>query len=116
MKSYTHLAFLFLMMLSIGCKEATTKPESDLKSLFEMEVKNVSKGMLKVKAVTQLTKAGDISASDNEKMIDIDYEVTLELTEDAWRLVDANNKGSSHYQLYKNKPKPLDYYGKGTTL
>jgi len=113
MKNLIQLLMCFAFLYS--CNNPTPETKSDLKNLFEMEVKNASKDMLKVKDVTQLTKTADITSLNDEKMVSVDYEITLELTEDAWRLVDKNNKGSSHYQLYKSKPKPLDYYGRGTT-
>ncbi len=115
MKSYLHGVSVLLVMLLISCNGATTKTESDLKSLFEMEVKKASKDMLKVKDVREINKPTGSSSSTNGELVNIDYEVTVELTEDAWRLVDANKKGSSNYNLHKNKPKPADYYGRGQT-
>jgi len=67
MKNLIQLLMCFAFLYS--CNNPTPETKSDLKNLFEMEVKNASKDMLKVKDVTQLTKTADITSLNDEKMV-----------------------------------------------
>ena len=111
-----NLTLFLLIVLFVNCNNAVTnKKETDFNKLFEAEVENASKDMLKVKSVKQLTGTNVNLSSENNPLSLVDYEVTLELTNDAWRLLKSDNTGSSHYKLYKNKPKSIEYYGRGLT-